>query len=280
MFIPYFTDGPEKIASLATAKSIKQALGAQAVLLPLTRHNWEEELLSVDAGAKVILATHGSIGEDGTIQSFLEANKIPFTHSSSAACLVMSDKHLAKLQYLQLKIPTPNWCVSGVPYGECNAGSPNIFIQKPRDGGSKNGLKKISSHQRSIMQSDNVIVEDYIDGTYEVSIVVLRTIKSYAALTPIVRKRTSKLGVLEETDKIIPRSICNTCIDYSIKFNQSVSARGVTKTDFIIDISGKAWALETDAIPGLSMDNATVRAARSSGISYHSLIKILLKGAL
>ena len=43
-------------------------------------------------GAVVLVALHGGVGEDGTLQALLESSKIPFTGSGSQVSAVCMDK--------------------------------------------------------------------------------------------------------------------------------------------------------------------------------------------
>ena len=54
-------------------------------------------------------ALHGRGGEDGTIQSFLEFIKIPYTHSGVISSMIAMNKNLSKKIFIKSKIKTPNY---------------------------------------------------------------------------------------------------------------------------------------------------------------------------
>jgi len=54
-------------------------------------------------------ALHGQFGEDGYIQTILESQKIPYTHSGVIASSIAMDKEISKKIFLQNKILTPKY---------------------------------------------------------------------------------------------------------------------------------------------------------------------------
>ena len=55
------------------------------------------------------IALHGRDGEDGTVQTLLEAIGVPYTGSGPAACMRCTDKVLAKYLMREANIPTPDF---------------------------------------------------------------------------------------------------------------------------------------------------------------------------
>ena len=54
-------------------------------------------------------ALHGQFGEDGYIQTILETQKIPYTHSGVIASSIAMDKELSKKIFIKNKILTPKY---------------------------------------------------------------------------------------------------------------------------------------------------------------------------
>ena len=59
----------------------------------------------------VFNALHGRFGEDGYIQSILEAEKIKYTHSGVLASSIAIDKEVSKKIFINKKINTPKFFV-------------------------------------------------------------------------------------------------------------------------------------------------------------------------
>ena len=107
----------------------------------------------------------------------------------------------------------------------------------------------ISLHQ--LMTTKSLLYENLIPGTLELSVCVIGH-SSVITLTPNVRRRDVKrIGILEASDTRLPRRTEKLCMNAAATIHETLGAFGVTKTDFVIDPNGDAWALETDAHPGL-----------------------------
>ena len=52
---------------------------------------------------------HGQFGEDGYIQTVLETQKIPYTHSGVISSSIAMDKELSKKIFIEKKILTPKY---------------------------------------------------------------------------------------------------------------------------------------------------------------------------
>lgn len=273
----YFTDGPEAEASEATADDMLEALGNKGLRVPLTQETWVRSVESLGQDTICLLATHGGTGENGTLQGWLESLGIRHSHSQASISAVLYDKHAMKLVYRALGINTPGWMFNGQFISTGGTEKPPVsYIQKPRFGGSKIGIKRVRNIQRSL--DDTHIYEEAIAGEAEVSVAVLYDGTDYHALDPIERKRTDVIGELQVATDIVSKETLQKCQEQAVMISRHIGTRGIVKTDFLIDESGEVWALETDAIPGLSRQNASALAAERSGITYGELMNMLIKG--
>ena len=100
--------GPSSEAEVSrrTGAAIAEALrekGYNAVELELVPEKLVEQLREIDA--KVVFnAVHGMYGEDGRLQSILEAIKMPYTGSGVLASAVAMDKNATKRFLLSANI--------------------------------------------------------------------------------------------------------------------------------------------------------------------------------
>ena len=93
---------------------------------------------------------HGSIGEDGSLQSFLESVGVPFVGSSSVQAMLASNKPTAKALLGSAGVATPGWVT--LPQAIFRQlGASNVLaalegsvsfpvVIKPTDGGSALGI--------------------------------------------------------------------------------------------------------------------------------------------
>ena len=103
--------GPSSEAEVSrrTGAAIAEALrekGYNAVEVELVPEKLVEQLKEIDA--KVVFnAVHGMYGEDGRLQSMLEAIKMPYTGSGVLASAVAMDKIATKRFLISANISTP-----------------------------------------------------------------------------------------------------------------------------------------------------------------------------
>jgi len=272
-YILYFPDGSESRASRKTAFDIYKTMNNKICvqLFSLSTKNLMQQINKINKDVICILATHGDIGENGTLQSLLELKRIKYTHSRPDTCSILSNKHLTKLMYCSLEIPTPSWYYLGKKYGK--EFIKNYVIKKPLYGGSKFGIKIMKNLPHIF--NNKYIYEKYIRRCIEISISIIGN-NDVTILKPIIRKKNN-FGKLEIINIRLAKETLSECKEIAIKVHSSFNCYGITKTDFLLDSINRLWTLETDIIPGLARDNATVIAAIQSGISYENLIFKLIE---
>lgn len=145
---------------------------------PLDASSLVRELKKTDI---VFPVMHGTFGEDGTFQKFLEKNDIPYIGSTSAACARAFDKFIAQKFMAENGLPT----ISSVLIKKGDAKSAHAlraffkisnkkrFIVKPTQGGSSIGVMSVSTVEEACAAAQyifkekidtRVIVEPFIEG--------------------------------------------------------------------------------------------------------------------
>ena len=134
--------GEEREISLKSGKAILLALEAigydvLGITLENTLGDINSDLQSVDL---VFLGLHGSFGENGTIQGFLESLGIKYTGSDPLSSAICMDKNISKIIARDSKVNTPNWKIvtRDQTLNEDNSEFPLVI--KPNDQGSTVGL--------------------------------------------------------------------------------------------------------------------------------------------
>jgi D-alanine-D-alanine ligase len=232
-----------------------------------------KESIAIDRKTLIVMGTHSGIGENGTVQAYLEAFGYPHTHSAAWTCALLTHKHAAKLIYQALGIPTPPWYYNGIHSTNFKRGDRNI-IRKPVRGGIK---KTISLWLNQPQKEVGYMYEEYIPGNIEISVSVLGN-KDKKVLSPIVRKRSiENLGILKPSENQVPAKVLDACKKAALLIHATLQCYGITKTDFVLDEQNRFFALETDVHPGLAKSRASATAALRSGISYEQLITSIVK---
>lgn len=291
----------EREISLASGEGAREALetaGFQVTILDPANKD-DLKCLIDDRFDVAFLCLHGKYGEDGTVQGFLEVIGLPYTCSNVWSSALAMDKAKAKVFYERDGIPTP----SSITLESGNPVDVDSIIKKigshcvvkPGTEGSALGVFIVNSagemHEaidKALALDDEVIVERFVEGT-ELTVAVLGG-ENIEAL-PIIEIVPSN-EFYDYESKYAPggsKHICPAPLDekttamiqdYAVRAHQSLSCRGVSRSDFILEDTGDCWILETNTIPGMTGTSLLPDAARAAGISFPELCTRLVRIAL
>ena len=240
-------------------------------------------------------ALHGKYGEDGYIQSILEAIGIPYTHSGVLASAKAMDKEISKKIFIKHKILTPKYLKYSFDktFKEFNIkikkklGYPVVI--KPINEGSSvdvyicnnNDIKK---KLNKLKLYKNILIEEFIPGR-EIQAAILRNRKLGAIELKPKRKfydYEAKYNSNAKTKHIIPVDLSNKkfnqLMSISLKVHNLLGCRGVTRSDFKY-YRNKFYLLETNTQPGMTKLSLVPEICIHKGINFMKLIKLLLDDA-
>ncbi len=249
----------------------------------------------------VFNAIHGSPGEDGRIQGYLDILNIPYTNCGVACSALTFNKSWTKSVLAGAILQAKGYLVrnSGVSINDALGSIPRTFqlplFVKPNNNGSSYGVSKIKdfvqleSAIREALQFDSeVLVEEGIVGK-EVTCGVYRY-RDEIIVMPICEIATDKHEFFDytakytagESDEIIPARISDTekaaVEHFSSSVYQLLNCRGVVRMDYILR-DGKAFFLEVNTVPGLSEASIVPKMAKASGLSLKEFFNRLLEEA-
>ena len=127
---------------------------------------------------------HGPVGEDGTIQGFLEVLDLPYVGSDVRGCALSMDKEVAKRQFRGADLPVADDIVLDIESieraeSEIRARLGNEVVIKPLHEGSalgvtlvKEGVSLSEALEHAIPYGKRVLVERYLAGK-EITVAVL-----------------------------------------------------------------------------------------------------------
>jgi D-alanine-D-alanine ligase len=284
----------EREVSLMSGENIYQALlelGYQAIRIDPAFDN----ILAADIDIAFI-ALHGKYGEDGTIQSFLELNNIPFTCSGSMTSSLTINKILTKEVLINNNIPTPNYqIVTKNQSNQINLEFP--VIAKPVDEGSSVGIEIFENHEQFSQKiiklmgdADYYLVEEYITGK-ELSVGIIQdSPKSEMAFPVLGLEPKNKFYDYESkytngyTNFVIPAAISDEdtklCQDLAKKAHNLFNCKGVSRIDIILDPQKGPQILELNTIPGMTKLSDLPAQAQKAGISFNQLVEMMLKSTI
>ena len=240
-------------------------------------------------------ALHGLGGEDGSVQSLLEKNNIPYTHSGISSSGICMNKVLSKELFLKNNINTPKYKLIKIN-NISNLSKAIPFVIKPVQEGSSNGVyvilnesdrNKLPKIKKSWIYGESVLIEDYIKGI-ELSCAVFNS-----KPTEVVEIKTKNTFYDFDakyepgaSDHIIPANIpieiYNLVKKTALKCHNIFGCKGVSRTDFRWNGENNVeslFALEINTQPGMTITSLVPELLEKQGISYSDLILYLLEDA-
>jgi len=259
-------------------------------------------------------ALHGDFGEDGKVQQMLDQWNIPYTGSGAFASALAYNKVLAKNQFTQLGIKTPNYLI--VSQNTDNSLDIKIYskdiakqihdklsppwIVKPISGGSSVGMRLcrtypelINAFEDKINKDSDVLVEELIEG-------------KEATVGVIDDFRGKKVYVLPSVEVRVPKT--KEFFDYEAKYagelhelvcpgnfsreekieleklaeliHSGLNLDHYSRSDFIIHPKKGIYALEVNTLPGLTNESLIPKMLYSVGSNVPQFIDHIIRLAL
>jgi len=286
----------ERLISLETGKEVSKELKKNGYKVLTSEPNLElSKNLRKYKPDIIFNALHGQFGEDGYIQTILEAQKIPYTHSGAIASSIAMDKEISKKIFLQNNILTPKY----IKYIFVKKDKTIIkkiekelkfpVVIKPINEGSsvhvyicnkKNLLRRL----KKLEYYKEILIEEFIPGR-EIQVAIMG--KKKLGAIELKPKREfydyeAKYNPKSNTKHIIPVNITKkefkTVTDIALKAHKVIGCKGVTRSDFKF-FKGKFYLLELNTQPGMTKLSLVPEIARYKGISFIKLIEWILKDA-
>lgn len=310
-------DSSEYIISERSAKQIYEVLKSEPYNLFLLRikgNNWvytneDGKEYSVDLNDFSVktspkkkikfdfafIIIHGTPGEDGKLQSYLDMQKIPYNTPGVFVSSLTFNKYASKLFLRNFDILTPESVLyrAGEDINENEiaekAGLP-CFI-KPNNGGSSFGTTKVLKPEdirpaihESLKEDKEVIIESFVKGT-ELSCGLLKTRKKDYILPvcEIVPKNEFFDFEAKYTagmaDEIVParvdKEIQLKCQEISAEIYDLVGCKGLVRMDFILK-GNQLFFLELNTVPGMSKESIVPKMIRAAGYTETEIIKSMI----
>jgi D-alanine-D-alanine ligase len=232
-------------------------------------------------------ALHGQFGEDGIIQSILEKQKIPYTHSGVKSSAIAMDKVKSKRKFIKIKINTPKFKVIKKLQDLNNSISKKKFVLKPISEGSSVGVliyNKFDQINKLLIKKylkkyNQLLQEEFIEGK-EVQAAVMGS-KAIGAIEIEPSRKfydyKAKYNEKAKTKHIMPANLdkktYRKVLELSLKAHRCLSCRGVTRSDFRVTKDNEIFILETNTQPGMTNLSLVPEITEYYGISFVKLIK-------
>ena len=237
------------------------------------------------------IVLHGSWGENGAIQGLLEIMGIPYTGCGVFASAASMDKILSKRFFNGAKILTPAW-VTIKKFEPVPEIKKFPVVVKPARQGSAVGVSIVKTRKyfakaakKAFKYDDEILVERFIKGT-EITVGVLDG-KALPVVEIIPKgefydynSKYAKGGSKHIIPARISKKSYKAAQAAAEKVFKTLNCRANCRVDFIVDKSGKVWALENNTLPGMTETSLIPDEARAAGIEFPELILKILECSL
>lgn len=243
------------------------------------------------------ITIHGTPGENGILQGYLDLVHIPYSTSGVLVEALTFDKFMLN-QYLRgfgVKV-AESVLVRHGQERQINkkeiidiVGMP-CFV-KPANDGSSFGVSKVrkpdqlaSAIRKAMMESDEVMIEQYLDGT-EITVGCYKTKQKTVVLpvTEVVTKNeffdydAKYNGQVEEiTPARIPDELAKRVQDLTSAIYDILHCNGIIRIDYIItrgeDGSDQINMLEINTTPGMTATSFIPQQVRAAGLEMRDVL--------
>lgn len=240
---------------------------------------------------KALIMIHGTPGENGLLQGYLEMKKISHASCSSYVSAITFDKHSCKrfLDFAGVKMADDIFIRKEVGYSKREiirqVGLP-MFV-KPTVGGSSFGVTKVKSEdqleqalQNAFKECSMVLAEEAISGR-EITCAVYKLDDEIVKLPliEIVTKREFfdyEAKYLGESEEICPAPISKSLTarvqNTSEKIYKYMGCSGIVRIDYIVDKEENIYFLEVNTVPGMTKMSLVPKMLRVAGIELKDLL--------
>ena len=245
----------------------------------------------------IFIGLHGTEGEDGKIQSYFEQEGVSFTGSGAAASQLCFNKSLSKHKLKPTGIKVNDELLVTVSKAQAQLPELKAFLDKyqklvfkPLANGSSVGLRFVNDyshlnevvHEISKLKLGDYLVEPFVLGR-EMTVAVIQEKGELRALVPsevVLEKGRSfdyegkylGKGTVEITPAQVTSEEKKLLQDAAVLAHRSLGCFGYSRTDFIL-VSGQAFYLETNTLPGLTKASFVPQQLEAEKISFSGFIQ-------
>lgn len=265
-----------------------------------TAVNKSENIFSDNSIDVVFPVIHGTGGEDGVLQGFLDTCGIPYVGSGVASSAVGFDKAMSKIMFSHAGIPQAEYmCITreNVDFNELQKeveerfGYP-VFI-KPANGGSSVGIYKVKDRRtfknavlNAFAYDRKVIIEEFVPGR-EFECAVIGSYSEVTALgvgeiVPCNEFYDYNAKYIDENSiGIIPAPIKKEFMEkiesFSVRAFRAIDGYGLARVDFFMTDNGKVTLNEINTMPGFTSISMYPKLWTASGKSNMELMTKLIE---
>lgn len=310
-------DSPEREIALQSAAQIEAALDHtkyDITVIDMHHRDWHytapdgrqwqldknDFSLTVDGKRKVfdyaLIIIHGTPGEDGRLQGYLDMMGIPYSSCSMTSSVITFDKITTKRTLAGRGIPLAReiFLRRGEAYDPARivAGLGLPLFVKPNANGSSFGVTKVLTAEElpaavdaAFAQGDEILIEECITGREMGCGILVAGGREYLfPITEIVPKKAFfdyeakyTAGLSDEiTPAPIDESVRRELNRMTREAYRACRCSGVVRVDFIVTPEGRPYFIELNSIPGMSAGSIVPKQVRQMGMTLGELYDIII----
>lgn len=288
----------EREVSLKGAKAVYQALLELGHIVEIFDPAYDLPKLAQRAKEFdcAFLVIHGPLGEDGTLQGFLDMLGLPYQGAGVLGSALAMHKGISKILYREAGLPVPKGFIISkrTPLKDIEKQAKTLgfpLIVKPATQGSSVGLSMVKSLDELTLAIEmgfsvdkELLLEEFLEGK-EITVGILDD-KPLPVVEILPKKKLFDYetkytpGMAEEICPAqLPEDLTKKAQDYALKAHKALYLRHYSRTDMIIK-DEEIYVLETNTIPGMTETSLFPLAAKVAGYSFRDLVQKLLELAL
>ena len=310
-------DSPEREIALQSAAQIATALDRgkyDVTVIDLHRRDWHytapdgrqwqvdknDFSLTVEGERRefdyALVIIHGTPGEDGRLQGYLDMMGIPYSSCSMVSSVITFDKITTKrtLAGRGINLAREVFLRRGEAFDAArivaDLGLP-LFV-KPNANGSSFGVTKVHTPEElpaaiaaAFAQGDEILVEECIVGREMGCGVMIAGGKEYLfPITEIIPRKEffdyEAKYTAGRSEEITPADIAPEVKAelnrMTLEAYRTCRCSGVVRVDFIVTPEGRPYFIELNSIPGMSAGSIVPKQVRAMGMTLGELFDIVI----
>ena len=310
-------DSPEREIALQSAAQIAAALDRgkyDVTVIDLHRRDWHytapdgrqwqvdknDFSLTVEGERRefdyALVIIHGTPGEDGRLQGYLDMMGIPYSSCSMVSSVITFDKITTKrtLAGRGINLAREVFLRRDEAFDAArivaDLGLP-LFV-KPNANGSSFGVTKVHTPEElpaaiaaAFAQGDEILVEECIAGREMGCCVMIAGGKEYLfPITEIIPRKEffdyEAKYTAGRSEEITPADIAPEVKAelnrMTLEAYRTCRCSGVVRVDFIVTPEGRPYFIELNSIPGMSAGSIVPKQVRAMGMTLGELFDIVI----
>jgi D-alanine-D-alanine ligase len=271
--------GSEREVSLRSGTAVAAAFRAGGYRVTEVEVRGTVPDLPADTGLCLNMI-HGTFGEDGGLQSLLDARGIPYTGEGAAGSRLAFDKMESKRRFEAAGVPTPRWEM--IAAGARPSLPLPLVVKAPREGSSVGVhiVKQAGELDAALLDCASldreILVEEFVEGreltvgvvgARALPVIEIRPHEGFYDYAHKYTKGASEYFCPAPLDDATTRRVQQAALDA----HRSLGLEVYSRVDILLRADGSPCILETNTIPGMTETSLLPKAAAAAGLSFLGL---------